>query len=84
MAVEALTVGAADLAVQALIHICRRSRVRAPHPALGDVLFLSTVSYRLPSLGSWPLAFLPRRERPPLCTFGYSLMGVPCVVASPA
>lgn len=67
--VETLAIGAADLAVQALIHICRGSRGRAMHPALGDILHqshmdsLSPVPYRQPSQGSWPLVFLPWRQR---------------------
>lgn len=94
MTVETLTTGAADLAVQALIHICRGSRVRATHPALGDTLHqshmdsLSPVSYRQLLQCSWPLAFLameteifPVRGNP---AFGYNLMDVPCMVASPA
>lgn len=49
MTVETLAIGAADLAVQALIHICRWSRVRAIYPALGDVLHLSHMDSSLPS-----------------------------------
>lgn len=69
MTVETLAIGAADLAVQALVRICRGSRVRAINPALGDILHLSHMdslspfSYRQPLQGSWPLVFLPWRQR---------------------
>lgn len=74
MTVETLTIWAADLTVQALVHICRERRVRAIHPALGDILCvshrdsLSPVSYRQPSQGSWPLLFSPWRQRSFLST----------------
>lgn len=56
--VETLAIGAADLTVQALVRICRGSRVRAIHPALGNILHLSHMdslspfSYRQPLQGS--------------------------------
>lgn len=36
MIVDTLTIGAADLTVQALIHICKGNRVKAMHTALRD------------------------------------------------
>lgn len=74
MTVETLATWAADLAVQALVHICRGSRVRAIHPALGNILHLShrdslsPVSYRQPSQSSWSLLFSPWRKRSSLST----------------
>lgn len=69
MTVETLAIGATDLTVQALVHICRGSRVRTTHPALGHILHqshmdsLSPVSNRQLSQGTWTLVFSPWRQR---------------------
>jgi len=89
VAVETLTIGAADLTVQALIHICSGNRVRETHLALllCRVDPLSVISYR-PSQAPGPwLSQLGERETLPIHSdpaFGYHLMGMPYVVASPA
>lgn len=58
MAVKALTIGAADLAVQAFIHICRGSRVKAKHSAHGNILSPKPHGLPLPTLLQAALAGL--------------------------
>lgn len=79
MTVETFSIGTTDLTVQALIHICRGSRIRIMHPALEYILHQShmdslfPVSYRQPSKGSWPLAFSSWKQRSSLSMVNLNL-----------
>lgn len=78
MTVEAFTIGTTDFIVQALIHICRESRIRTMHQSHMDSL--PPVS---PQRASDPCFLVMETEIFPVHgepEFDYSLMDVPCMV----